>query len=48
MIRIRNVRVPFDAETDLRSEAARKLHIGEKKQGKDKSKSPYLPVSLIG
>lgn len=30
MIRIRNVRVPFDAETDLRSEAARKLHIGEK------------------
>ena len=25
-----------------------KLHIGEKKQGKDKSKSPYLPVSLIG
>lgn len=24
-----------------------KLHIGVKKQGKDKSKSPYLPVKLI-
>lgn len=24
-----------------------KLHIGTKKQGKDKSKSPYLPVNLI-
>ena len=24
-----------------------KLHIGVKKQGKDKSKSPYLPVNLI-
>lgn len=24
-----------------------RIHVGEKKQGKDKSKSPYLPVNLI-
>lgn len=36
----------FDEDGVMREKF--KLHVGEKKQGKDKSKSPYLPVNLIG